>query len=449
MSDEDKTTSRILAQDGMENYTKTVTIKDINWDEDDNIEDVHEVQRNLKNHKLKSISAYLDGEFWIFPTSVLLWTKSNDFLTIEENGGGLYDIDVNEAKKWQEWFFIIDGQHRIFWLLNHLLKKLMEEFGIGLKKDFDNNFDPVVNEINFILDKIWEDKKNEFMNSNNFDLPVVIINELVENKMALLFADINSNSTKLDSNLETWIYGKTDETKKHIRIFVQIWEKLNSNPSSPLNGRFKTPTNLNANNLSKIWIKPFCDNSLNLLKTDKEGRRYLYSNKPFNLLFDELSKYEDEISDETVDFMINWLTIIYFVVFNKSRILFWVDNHGNEDYGFINTNNLGLYLYIIKIVTCRLYNLNRDNFLKIFYDNKIIGQIDEIFDNQINDPLSETYREYNFFKKWEFGGSSASKEAEIVKFFKTKYFGISEKIDKKEFREILVQKETELVPMDD
>lgn len=413
---------------------------------------VKETQRELNEKKLKSISNYINKEKWVFPTSILLWSKIEDFIKIGEINW-ISILEINEKYKGTEWFFIIDWQHRVFWILNYIYDKLITEF----KKDkasiekikFDNNFEPVVNYINYIISEVvrdnWIEELNKFIESNKFDLPVVIIIELSEDNMALLFADINANATKLDSNLETWIYWNKDINKKERKIFVQIWEKLNSNLNSPLVWRFKMPTNFEKNNLSKIWIKPFCDNSLKLLSINSNRKNIEYNKKPFNLLYDELTKYDSIISDESVEFMINGLLIIYFVVFHNAKVLFWLNNWKSEKHWFINTNNLGLYLYVIKYVTLKLYSSNKSNFLELFYKNETIELINKIFEERIWESLKSTYEKYKYFEKWKMWWSWAAKEAEIVKFFKRNLYNINESIDWKEFNQIVLKKENDIL----
>lgn len=419
------------------------------------IEEIKEVQREKKDDKIKKIWEYLTDEAWIFPTSILLWNKSKTLININENVDWLNTISINEESKWKEWFFIIDWQHRVFWLLTFLLNKLItlsEDLHIDEKEienkvqSIKNNLDPVVNKINVLLDQIWTEKRTEFINNNKFELPTVIINELNEDKMAVLFADINSNATKLDSNLETWIYWHKTKDKKGISIFVHIWEKLNSNPNSPLYGRFKIPTNLYPDKFSKIWIKPFCDNSLKMLNVHEKRSRDTYISKPFNLLLDKLIKYEEKISDESEQFIINWLTVVYFASFYNAKLIYWEENFKKINFNFINTNNLWLYLYIIKYIFLKLYTSNSDNFIDLFYNNSILSEIGKIFDENIVSALKLTYEKYDYFEKWKAWWSWWAKEAEITLFFKKKLYKIEESVNnKKTLRSMILEKEKEIL----
>lgn len=449
-TDEEKVLNDIFGKNWTDEF---MSIESMQIDSEWKTKKVKETQRELNEKKLKSISNYINKEKWVFPTSILLWSKIKDFIDVKENNW-IDILEINESYKWKEGFFIIDWQHRVFWILNYIYNKLLIDFnkekGIIEKVKYDNNFEPVVNYINHIISEVsneenWAEKINKFIEDNKFDLPVVIIIELSVDNMALLFADINANATKLDSNLETWIYWNKDINKKERKIFVQIWEKLNSNPNSPLVWRFKMPTNFEKNNLSKIWIKPFCDNSLKLILINGSKKNIEYNKKPFNLLYDELTKYESTISDESVEFMTNGLLVIYFVVFHNAKLLFWVNNWKSEKHWFINTNNLGLYLYIIKYITLKLYSSNKSNYLELFYKNETIELINKIFEERIWESLKATYETYKYFEKWKMWWSWWAKEAEIVKYFKRKLYNIDESINWRDFNKFLLEKENDIL----
>lgn len=422
------------------------------------IDEIKETQRKRKEKRMNEIDLYLNEQSWIFPTSILLWNKLKNLLIIPENQEwkDFYNININEEERWKNWFFIIDGQHRIFWLLTFIYKKILKEKSNIIEKDIiekaeklNNNLDLLTNKINIILNEYLEKKeKDNFIKKNKFELPTVIINELTEDKMAILFADINSNATKLDSNLETWIYWHKSKNKKWIRMFVHIWEKLNSNPNSPLFHRFKIPTDLSIDKFSRIWIKPFCDNSLKMLNLNLESKksRYIYINKPFNLLFDKLTKYEKEISDDTLNFMINWLTILYFSVFFNIKNIYWKDKFNDDNFNFINTNSLDLYLYIIKFVFWKLEKENSDNFIDLFYNNIILEKISKIFEENIEEALISTYKKYDYFEKGKSWWTWQSKTSEIKLYFQLELYKIDKNTkNKKKIRSIILWKEKEIL----
>lgn len=455
-----KTEDNFLWRRWYDSYDNTIKwsnfdIKDITDDEIINdINNIKETQRIRKEKRMNEIGSYLSEQSGIFPTSILLWNKSKELLNIIKNQEwkDFYDIDINEEERWKNWFFIIDGQHRIFWLLTFIYNKLLWEIeNVNEKKisekaeKLNNNLDLLTNKINIILnDYLKKEERETFIKENKFELPTVIINELTEDKMAILFADINSNATKLDSNLETWIYWHKSKNKKWIRIFVHIWEKLNSNPNSPLFHRFKIPTDLKIDKFSRIWIKAFCDNWLKMLNLTLESKnnRKTYLTKPFNLLFDKLVRYEKEISEETLSFMINWLTIVYFSVFHNAKMVYWKEKFDDDNFNFINTNSLDLYLYIIKFVFWNLEKENSNNFIELFYDNKILEKINKIFEDNITEALIDTYKKYDYFEKWKSWWTGQSKTSEIKQYFQIKLYKIDSNIsDKKKIRSNILQKE--------
>lgn len=408
----------------------------IEWEEISNTR-LDEVQRKLKDSKLKWVKEYIKEDLWIFPSSVLLWVKKEDnFISFIDNWNNIYDLVFNITKN-KKWFFIIDWQHRIYWILNYYVEKIKEEFSSF--KFVTKWVENIGDYINYLFNEIWEKNSNYFISKNTFDIPIIIMYEISVNLMVELFADINTSSTKLENDFSTYIYWVATNKDLEKKIFVTIWEKLNNSSTSPLYDRIKLPYDLKDKdgkllkdvrwNFSKISINPFYVNSLKLFILTEQKNKVNYFVKPFNLLLDNFiidSEYTKYNSPETLSYLINSLIIIYYWTYNKIKEVYWEDNYYNDEYKFISSSNHFMYLEIIKIIILKLYlnENNKNDFINLFSKSDVINKINSIFDKEISNPLKELYKEYEYFKEWSLKWTWAVTWAYITNQFKIHYYCI-------------------------
>lgn len=383
---------------------------------------LREVQRKLKNSKIKWITKYIEDDLWIFPSSVLLWVKEDDnFLQVKNNGNDIYDITFS---KWKG-FFIIDWQHRIFWILKYIEEKIEENFNVSVDSKYE-----ISRRIELLLKKIWEKAAKNFINENVFELPLVIMYEIKVATMVELFADINVSASKLEPDFSTYIYWVWTNKDIERKIFVIIWEKLNNDKMSPLYDRIKLPYSITDKKYSKISINPFYTNSSKMLTLSDRIQKDKYFFNPFNLLLDNFikdSEFTDYKSPETLSFLINGLIIIYHWTYTKIKEVYWDNRYNNEEYKFISSSNHFMYLYIIKIITIKLYlqSKNDDIFIEFFSNSTILDSINNIFDEEIKENLEKVYEDYEYFREWSLKWTGWITWTNIENQFKIHYYWIN------------------------
>lgn len=136
-------------------------------------------QRNLDSSRTKKIKEYADRERALFPTAVVLNSRQKVKFSEEKSS-----ISIEDGDK----FFIIDGQHRI-------------------------------NGIN--------DSNKEY------ELCVVIMDELDPDMQSELFITINSEQKKVNSNI-SFIMRANDEVETPEKFIVNVIKMLNYDKTSPL-----------------------------------------------------------------------------------------------------------------------------------------------------------------------------------------------------------------------
>lgn len=408
--------------------------EDISWIEWEDVSNMRlgEVQRQLKDSKIKWVKEYIREDLGVFPSSILLGTKKWDtFINFKEESHDIYNLEFLNLNK-REWFFIIDGQHRIYWILNYLVDKIKKDFQ---KFDFTAyKWKTISEEISFLFNVIWEENAANFKLENEFELPIVIMNEISVNLMVELFADINTSATKLENDFSTYIYWVATNKDLEKKIFVTIWEKLNNNIKSPLYDRIKLPYDLYDSegrllkevrwNYSKISINPFYTNSKSLLALWK--KKINYFQRPFNLLIEEFikdSEYSEYNSLETISFLINSLIILYFWTYSKIQEVYGIERYKNEDFKFISSSNHFMYLEIIRIVLVKLF-LDTKNLVSLFSTPEIINKISDIFDKEIKESLKKVYSDYQYFEEWSLKWTWGITGQNIKNQFKIHYYWV-------------------------
>lgn len=158
----------------------------------------------LMEHAGKSVGV-------IFPTALLLAVRN-------ENIDSLSDLSVGLLLENGEKFFIVDGQHRLYSMM-----ELYDDVCHSLFADDPQSDD-------YIVKRYLEEYKFNCTILLNFDLW----------EQARIFADVNFNQKKVDRSLYYTIYGmhySEDETQRrnnYIYIAHHLVNFLNSSPDSPL-----------------------------------------------------------------------------------------------------------------------------------------------------------------------------------------------------------------------
>lgn len=422
------------------------------------------VQREKIPSKIKEIAKYLDEDLWFFPNSIIFWVEKNDWLKVEFNplewfDGNLYTLSFKNND--DKILFIIDGQHRIEWAFRKYYNKLILHIKAILEANEDTeNLD----KLNVILTKksedinvsatssieqlakfveekysnyIFENKLNRF----KMNFSIVIFHKITKSKMIEIFTDINSSSTRLNTNLTRYFYGRFTSKKPFLKIAVNVWKFLNEGKSSPLYGYIKMPYKFEDDNpLSQVSISAFCQRLQEFSLLDLAWKKRLdkinFYMKPFWLvLFHEFINnfdienylnwklYTRESIEESTTFLFRFLAYS----FNNFKDLFLA--HKNSDKGkFIDSSTIELYMYIAQEIFANflLDWIEINNLIKEWVDkkNKLKNRINVEFNKNFSKPLLRTFQRYDFFIKWSKKNTWTWwwKSSEIVSSFKIFYF---------------------------
>lgn len=219
-------------------------------------------QRHLDEKRAKDIANYLDDGN-VIPGCIILSAQESAKLTFE-NSSITFDDDASDA------FFVIDGQHRLY---------------------------------------------GSHMAITDINLPVYIFQGLEIQEEIQLFLDVNSKQKGVPKTLRIALTKFLNEPESIEQIRLELFNKLNTDPESPLFNRLSSSTSV-AGKLSQV---PFQDAINPVLETNV--MKALEFDKKYILLVNILNAASDVLTETLGDSKRLTTTVFFISLFKNFELI--------------------------------------------------------------------------------------------------------------------------------